>query len=471
MVLSRRARPATGRAFFASASFESTSEKTPRLLRASTIQCMSQELPSYEEAAAQVAAYARELGRLRPSTERVELGRAPGRVLARPLCADRDQPPFARSTRDGFACRAIEAAAHIPLAVDGTTRAGDAPAGSLPPNSAWEIMTGAPVPPGADAVVMLEHAEAANGQVKLVAKRTIAAGENIVAQGAQARKGDELLPSGAQIAAAQVALAAACGHSALEVFNRPRVAILTTGDELVPIKSSPAPGQIRNSNGPMLAAMVVAAGGEPWILPTASDNARALDTALAQASEADLLLITGGVSAGKFDLVEPALERAGARFNFTGVRIQPGKPLVFGEMPRYRSAAGNSIKKTGASAAIADRMMPFFGLPGNPVSSAVTFLLFAAPVLAALSCNLEASPRFALARLAAGTRKHEKAGLTRFLPARCTFGAAGQLPEVALVAWQGSGDLAAMAQSNCFLVVPEEPLLLEPKATVRILLY
>jgi molybdopterin molybdotransferase len=140
-------------------------------------------------------------------------------------------------------------------------------------------------------------------------------------------------------------------------------------------------------------------------------------------------------------------------------------------MPRYRSAAGNSIKKTGASAAIADRMMPFFGLPGNPVSSAVTFLLFAAPVLAALSCNLEASPRFALARLAAGTRKQEKAGLTRFLPARCTFGAAGQLPEVALVAWQGSGDLAAMAQSNCFLVVPEEPLLLEPKATVRILLY
>jgi molybdopterin molybdotransferase len=431
---------------------------------------MSLDLPSYEEAAALVAAYAGQLGRLRPSTERVELGRAPGRVLARPLCADRDQPPFARSTRDGFACRAIEAAAHIPLAVAGTTRAGDAPAGLLPPGSAWEIMTGAPVPPGADAVLMLEHVEAANGQVKLAAKRTIAAGENIVAQGAQAHKGDALLPAGTQIAVAQLALAAACGHSALEVFNRPRVAILATGDELVPIKSSPAPGQIRNSNGPMLASMVVAAGGEPWLLPTASDNARALDTALAQASEADLLVITGGVSAGKFDLVEPALARAGGRFQFTGVRIQPGKPLVFGEMPRYRTT-DNANGKVGASAAAPDRMLPFFGLPGNPVSSAVTFLLFGAPVLAALSGSLEVGPRFALARLAPGTHKHEKAGLTRFLPAKCTFGAKGELPEVALVAWQGSGDLAAMAQSNCFLVVPEDPLRQEPDGMVRILLY
>jgi len=148
-------------------------------------------------------------------------------------------------------------------------------------------------------------------------------------------------------------------------------------------------------------------------------------------------LITGGVSAGKFDLVEPALERAGARFHFTGVRIQPGKPLVFGEIPRSRIAAGISIKKAGASAASTDRVMPFFGLPGNPVSSAVTFLLFAAPVLAALSGNLEVGPRFALAQPATGTHKQEKAGLTRFLPARWSFGAAGQMPKVELVAWQG----------------------------------
>jgi molybdopterin molybdotransferase len=436
---------------------------------------MSTSLPSYEEAAAQVAAYAGQLGRLRPSVERVELGRAPGRVLARPLVADRDQPPFARATRDGFACRAVEASAHMPLTIAGATRAGEAPALGLPPGSAWEIMTGAAVPPDADAVVMLEHVETANGHVMLAPKRTIGVGENIVAQGAQARKGDELLPIGTAITPAQVALAAACGHAALEVFIRPRVAILTTGDEIVPVKSLPAPGQIRNSNGPMLAAMVVAAGGEPWILPTASDNGRALDTALAQAAEADLLLITGGVSAGKFDLVEPALARAGAQFQFTGVRIQPGKPLVFGEMPRYHNAANNAPNntndKTGVRSPVAARTLPFFGLPGNPVSSAVTFLLFAAPLLAALAGSLDPGPRFALARLAPKSGKHEKAGLTRFLPAKCTFGAPSQLPEVALVPWQGSGDLAAMAHSNCFLVVPEEPGHFEPGGTVRILLF
>ena len=268
---------------------------------------------------------------------------------------------------------------------------------------------------------MLEHVETANGHVMLAPKRAIVEGENIVAQGAQARKGDELLPAGTAITPAQVALAAACGHAALEVFTRPRVAILTTGDELVPVKSLPAPGQIRNSNGPMLAAMVVAAGGEPWILPTAPDNARALDTALAQAAEADLLLVTGGVSAGKFDLVEPALARAGAHFQFTGVRIQPGKPLVFGEMPRYHNAASNGPNNTndkaGTRSPVAARSLPFFGLPGNPVSSAVTFLLFAAPLLAALTGSLDPGPRFALARLAPKSGKHEKrASRAFFLP-------------------------------------------------------
>jgi molybdopterin molybdotransferase len=225
----------------------------------------------------------------------------------------------------------------------------------------------------------------------------------------------------------------------------------------------------------MLAAMVVAAGGEPWLLPNASDDARALDTSLSQALEADLLLITGGVSAGKFDLVEPALARAGAQFHFTGVRIQPGKPLVFGEIPRHRNAAGNAMGPAASSAAghppIAVHSLPLFGLPGNPVSSAVTFLLFAAPVLAALAGSFEPGPRFALARLAQGTEKHLKAGLTRFLPAKCTFGVDGELPEVALVPWQGSGDMAAMARSNCFVVLPEQSNHPEPGAIVRILLY
>lgn len=428
---------------------------------------MSTDLPSYDEAAALVADYAARLGQFRPLVERMELGRAPGRVLARTLCADRDQPPFARSTRDGYACRAQEASAHIPLAIVGATRAGEAPSGPLPPGAAWEVMTGAAIPAEADAVVMIEHVVVESGCVKLEPKRALGAGENIVLQGAQARKGDELLHVGTQITAAQVALAAACGHAAFEVFRRPRVAILTTGDEIVPVKSTPSPGQIRNSNGPMLAAMVVAAGGEPWILPTAADKPEALDTALAQTEDADLLLVTGGVSAGKFDLVEPALARAGAHFHFTGVRIQPGKPLVFGEMTRDRDANRNAaVRSPGA-----ERSLPFFGLPGNPVSSAVTFLLFAAPVLVALAGSHETAPRFGLARLAPGADRHARAGLTRFLPAKCTFGLSGQLPEVALVPWQGSGDLSAMAASNCFLVLPEDSHHPEPGAIVRILFY
>jgi molybdopterin molybdotransferase len=417
-------------------------------------------LPSFEQAAALVAAYAAGLGR--PSAERVELGLAAGRVLAQPLCADQDQPPFDRSTRDGFACRAAEASAHEPLRVAGATRAGEAPAALLPPGAAWEIMTGAPVPAGADAVAMIEHVEFSEGRVRLLPPRTVSPGENIVAQGSQARRGDELLPAGTAIRAAQVALAATCGCASIDVFVRPRVAILATGDELVPVESSPGPGQIRNSNAPMLAALVAAAGGEPWVLPTAADHAEALDEALAQAADADLLLISGGVSAGKFDLVEPALARAGARFHFTGVRIQPGKPLVFGELPVPARVALNQ-SENGTKC--------FFGLPGNPVSSAVTFLLFAAPVLGALAGNHDSAPRFALAQMSAAAHKLGKPGLTRFLPASCTFGGSGaSFPVVRLVSWQGSGDLAAMARSNCFLVVPEDAPSLEPGAIVRILL-
>jgi molybdopterin molybdotransferase len=322
-------------------------------------------------------------------------------------------------------------------------------------------MTGALVPPGADAVVMVEHVETSGESVRLLPPRTIKPGDNLVERGAQARDGDELLPIGSSIHAAQIAVAATCGYTALDVFRKPRVAILTTGDELVPVSASPGPGKIRNSNAPMLAALVAAAGGEPWVLPTAADNAEALDALLAQAVTADLLLISGGVSAGKFDLVEPALGRRGAHFHFTGVRIQPGKPLVFGDLPAV--AAHTTQGSDGPKC--------FFGLPGNPVSSAVTFLLFAAPILGALAGSCDSGPRFTLARLGADAGKQSKSDLTRFLPAFCSFsGGAGRLPEVELVPWQGSGDLAALARSNCFLVLPDEAGRLEAGSIVRILL-
>jgi molybdopterin molybdotransferase len=417
---------------------------------------MSSELPGYEQAAAIVAEHARQIVRQRqPAIERVNLANATGRILAASLKADDDQPPFPRSTRDGYACRASEISSHAALPIAGTTHAGEEPAGPLPNTSAWEIMTGAPVPAGADCVVMLEHVEKSGDSIRLLPQRTIQPGDNIVAKGAQARRGDEQLTPGVALGPAQIALAAACGYASLEVFVRPRVAILATGDELVPVDTIPGPGKIRNSNAPMLAALVANAGGNPIVLPTAADTPAALDAALAQAAGVDMLLISGGVSAGKFDLVEPALARIGATFHFTGVRIQPGKPLVFGELPRS--------KKISAT--------PFFGLPGNPISSAATFHLFGAPILAALAGSLEIRPRFTLAHLSRDTDRKSNPGLTRFLPAHCEFSASvNQLPQVATVPWHGSGDLTAFARSNCFLVIPEDISFLESGTTVRILL-
>jgi molybdopterin molybdotransferase len=412
---------------------------------------MPAALPSYDEAASLVAAHiAANLAR-NPAVESVDLAHAVSRVLANPVVADRDMPPFPRSTRDGFACLAGEASTHEFLFIAGTIRAGDPPAGPLPPASVWEIMTGAAVPPGADAVMMLEHVEHADGKVRLLPPRTLEPCENVVAAGAEAQANDQIVPSASRLTSAQIAAAATCGCTSLEVFNKPRVAILTTGDELVSVDENPAPGQIRNSNAPMLAALVAQAGGEPWILPPARDNDAEIEAALREAIEADLVLISGGVSAGKFDLVEPVLAHLGAQLHFTGVRIQPGKPLVFGEIPRRQLPP-----------------VPAFGLPGNPISSAATFLLFAGPVLAALAGSSEVRPRFSVAVL---TREVKgKPGLTRFVPSACAFHPLNAAnPEVAPVNWHGSGDIAAFARANCFVVVPEGIDKLSPGDLVRIL--
>jgi molybdopterin molybdotransferase len=395
---------------------------------------MGAPLPSYPDAAATVYEYASRLLAQARRTERVALGNALGRILARPVCADRDMPAFSRSTRDGFAVRAAEASRW--LVIGGSIRAGDPPAGPLLPASAWEIMTGAAVPKGADAIAMLEHVEQDGDQVRLAPERKLARGENVVPAAAEARAGDELIPAGTRLSPSQIAAAATCGYGIVEVFARPRVAILTTGDELVGVDATPGPGQIRNSNGPMLAALVTQAGGEPWLLPGVADQRNSIELALRSALDADLLLISGGVSAGKFDLVEPALAALDATFYFTGVRMQPGKPLVFGGLP------------------VPGRLLPYFGHPGNPISTAATFLLFAAPVLRALAGEEAFAPQFAAARLARDA--HGQPTLTRFIPARETSdGCPWSMPSVAPVPWQGSGDLAAFAHANCFLVIPE----------------
>ncbi|WP_263355944.1 molybdopterin molybdotransferase MoeA [Acidicapsa ligni] len=426
---------------------------------------MPTPLLTYQEAAEQVQRFiqtrANSTKKLSRPPELVPLDAAPGRVLAQEIRADRDQPPFPRSTRDGFACRAAEASANQFLYLAGQIRAGEAPTKAIAPGELWEIMTGAPVPAGADAVFMVEYAERspepASNLVRLAAPRTLQPGENIVPQAAEARAGDMLIPPGIRIGAPHIAMAAQCGYARLAVVPRPRVVILSTGDELVPIASIPGPSQIRNSNSPMLAALVTAAGAEPIVLPTAPDQESATDVAVAQALsskiDADLFLITGGISAGRFDLVEGALTRARARFFFRGVAIQPGKPIAFGQLPRHGREP-----------------LPFFALPGNPISSAATFQLFATPLLAALSNDVSPQPRFALAQLAGNWKG--KPGLTRFLPANCDFllNQSASAPQVRLIPWQGSGDIAAFARSNCYAVIPNQVTTLEDGSPIQILL-
>lgn len=411
---------------------------------------MARTLLSYEEAAEEIRRYTRQLPQT-TSTERVTLAASTGRVLVQAIRADRNQPPFPRSTRDGFACRAEDANTYRPLRVACEVRAGETIAGTVGPGEAWEIMTGAPVPEGADAVFMVEHAEREGESVRLLPSRTVSRGENIVPAGAEARADDLVVSSGTRLGPQHIALAAQCGYAELDVFSKATVAILSSGDELVAVEEMPGVSQIRNSNSPMLAALVAAAGGNPHVLPVVRDDETAVDAALANALAQDpaLLLLTGGISAGRFDFNKGGLERAGARIGFAGVAMQPGKPVVFGEVPLPQSG----------------RSIPFLALPGNPISSAATFHLFAAPVLTALGGDTAPGPRFASAQYAGEWRG--KPGLTRFLPARCDFGLA---PQVELVPWQGSGDLAAYARSNCLLVIPSDCEELRAGSPVSILL-
>lgn len=373
-------------------------------------------------------------------TESVDLLAAAGRVLFEPVAADRDLPPFPRSTRDGYAVRSADLS-QLPatLEVIGEIRAGET-LDRIPCNIASgqtaSIMTGAPVPAGADAVVMVEYSSQQGTQVEIT--RSVVAGENIVARGAEAREGAPLLDRGLRMNEAAIALAASVGKSQLRVYRRPRVAVLTTGDEIVDVNATPGPTQIRNSNSYSLAAQIRRAGGEAGLLPIAPDELQGLRRLIEEGLKSDLLLMTGGVSMGRYDLVEQALSEMNAEFFFTGAKIQPGRPVVFG--------------KCGAGAPARERPGSyFFGLPGNPVSTMVTFELFARPMLEALAGQSPGKLGFLHARLKSEIRV--KTGLKRFLPA--ILSGEFEQSEVELVAWQGSGDVAATARANCYVVIPE----------------
>jgi len=373
---------------------------------------------SFEQARACVI---EKVATLRPTRAAVEvvLDDAEGRIIAESIMADRDYPPTARSVRDGFALRAVDTPGRLRLI--GEARAGGPFAGRVSAGEAIEIMTGASMPDGADSVVMVEHARKEDG---FVVAPAVDGGKSVSPMGSDARRGEELIPVGAKIGFAGIAALASAGRATVRVFEKARVAILSTGDEIVDVSAAPAPHQVRNSNAHSLAAQVRRAGGVAEILPVARDERAASQALIERGLASDLLLISGGVSAGKYDLVEDVLASLDAEFYFDRVAIQPGQPLVFGR------ARGTF----------------FFGLPGNPTSTLVTFAVFARAALDLLGGQPETALPMPFVRLA--TDFHHKPGLTRFLPARLSADGS----EVTPVSWHGSGDIPALARSNAFLV-------------------
>jgi molybdopterin molybdotransferase len=362
------------------------------------------------------------------TTASVSVWDALGYVLAQEVKTDREYPPFDRSTRDGYAVRASEAAIGAKLRCAGEIKAGDTVTEPLAAGTCVQIMTGAGVPTGADAVAMIEHTQRDADLVRF--DRPTRPGQNIVSRGSEAKGAQTILTPGTRLGYAELALAAQVGETGLRCAAKPRVAILSTGDEVISVDDMPGPFQIRNSNSVSLSAQVRLAGGEPVPLGNAADRFDDLRTKIERGLKEDILVLSGGVSMGKYDLVETVLKEMGAEFFFDAVAIRPGKPVVFGRC--------------------ADAFV--FGLPGNPVSTMATFELFVTPAIDLLS-GADARP-LPLLEAKLGEALNEKPGLTHFLPARVDWRAA--TPEVKALPWQGSGDIATMAKANCFLVVPPD---------------
>jgi molybdopterin molybdotransferase len=384
---------------------------------------------SYSDARQTVIEVSRRLERPL-SRETIEIENAYGRVLAQEVRADRDYPPFNRATRDGFAVRSSDLAQPgAQLNCIGELRAGGSLDLTVGPGQCIEIMTGASLPAGTDAVVMIEYTRREGSTISF--DRGIKTGENIVPRGSEAHTGDLLVSATTRLGYAEMALAAQAGGVRLEVFAAPRVAILSTGDEVVDARATPGPLEVRNSNGISLEIMARTAGAQTIQLGNPPDELGALRAAIERGLEADILILSGGVSMGKYDLVEQVLEDLGAKFHFTGVAIRPGRPAVF--------------------ATCREKLV--FGLPGNPVSTMVTFELFVLPAIDLLG---GAAPRpLPIFKARLDTPVHEKGGLVRFLPARVEW--TGREARVMQLRWQGSSDIVTLASANSYLVIgPEE---------------
>jgi molybdopterin molybdotransferase len=353
-----------------------------------------------------------------PRIETVPLSDALGRVLAEECASDLDMPPFDKSMMDGYAVRSADSG---PLEVIEEIPAGRTPAKEVRAGGCSKIMTGAPLPAGADAVQQVEKTRRDGDRVTLLAP--VKPGQNIAPRASDLRRGDVVLRAGQRIRAAEIGALAAIGRTRLRVHAKPRCAVLATGDELVPPDAVPGPGQIRNSNTASIGAQVRTLGLECDDLGVVRDDTASIRAAIREGLKRDLLLLSGGVSAGDWDLVIPALEAEGVKIAMHQVLIKPGRPFCFA--PRV------------------------FGLPGNPVSSFVIFEVFVRPYLGRLMGTDLARTRIRARLESALTQKIER---VHYLPARVRL--EGGEYVAAIVPWKGSADLFALTRADAFVVVP-----------------
>jgi molybdopterin molybdotransferase len=393
------------------------------------------------------SAQARILAGLVPlRTERVPLADGLGRVLAVAIVSRRTVPSFDNSAMDGYAVRVTDvgtasAAAPVELPVSGESRAGSVPR-ALSAGQAMRIMTGAPLPKGADGVVRYEDTDSGRERVRI--NVAVSRGDNVRRAGEDMRPGDEVLLAGRRLRPADLAACAALGHPYLEVHRRPRVGVLSTGDELVEVEREPGPGQVVDSNGVAVAAAVREAGGEPVRAGIARDDMIDLRRTLEEAARCDLIVSTAGVSMGDHDHVRDAVSEMGS-LDFWRVAMRPGKPLAVGRV----------------------RGVPFLGLPGNPVSSQVTFELFARPAILALQGASEPHrQRFSATALEAMPKPE---GLETFSRGVLHPARDGALPGVRLTGAQGSGIMRSMVLADCLVVLPAAGTGVEAGAIVEVI--
>jgi molybdopterin molybdotransferase len=357
-----------------------------------------------------------------------------GLVLAEDVASDLDMPPYDKALMDGYAVRAADLPdGRSTLTVLEEVTAGRMPSRSVGPGQATRIMTGAPLPAGADAVVMIERTERLDGQRVQINDRPPQPGQNILRRAAEMHTGETVLSAGAVLRPQEFGLLGTVGRTAVQAFPRPRVAVLTTGDEVVEPPQTPEPGQIRNSHGQMLVGQVARAGAVPQYLGIARDRPESLRPLVSEGLRAPVLILSGGVSAGVADLVPAVLEEIGVTAHFHKVAMKPGKPVFFGTRTAQPPAAAL-----------------VFGLPGNPVSAFVCFELFVRPALRRLMGHADPGPRVVQAVLAEDFA-YRTDRLT-YHPARLES-RDGQW-QVRPVPWFGSPDLRGLTRANAFAVFP-----------------